>query len=147
MSPYMSAQASLLFASLANVRARTGLAIYRDAVRYMNIGYDSPTRVIQFESCTLASRRTEAIPLPTDGLLNVDEIRFRVDADGTLYQFSYSFDDGPWWALGKANAMDMSGLDFSGVIIGVYSIGEGEPVEINEFTVTHGKHPNVLETR
>ncbi|CAI7633565.1 unnamed protein product [Penicillium palitans] len=110
--------------------AKIGLAYYKDEYRYARIQYDPSDHVIVFDMVNhskdppiLIGSRLKA------NSAQVTRIQFRIFYTQHLIHFLYRLGEGDnwnrWQSHGLVDALDMTGNDFTGPVIGIFAIAKG----------------------
>jgi hypothetical protein len=118
--------------ALKHVRqARIGLAYYKDEYRYARILYEPSDDVIVFDM----ANHSKNPPILMESRVKVScahttRIQFRIFSTEQLIHFLYRVGKGDgmtgWQSRGLVDTLDMSGKDFTGPVICIFAIGEGE---------------------
>lgn len=129
---------------------KAGLALCKDECRFARIYYSSARHEIVFEVRNEArsiSRETRTpLVTTTEGEAVVGAVSFRLDSTEEMVRMSYSVapsaetgkeeeeaeEDGEhqqqrsWQLAGELDTLELTGLDFTGPVIGVFAVGEGD---------------------
>lgn len=112
---------------------RAGLALYKDECRFARVYFDFGTGEVVFEVRNVARQiqREERKTLDLAG----ESLRFQITSSEELVRFEYSLgtvageSDAKWAPAGEMDAIELTGLDFTGPVIGVFAVGDvGEQV-------------------
>ncbi|ETN37233.1 uncharacterized protein HMPREF1541_08223 [Cyphellophora europaea CBS 101466] len=111
----------------AAVSLKAGLTLYKDECRFARIHYDFGTAEIVFEVINQARSisRTQRTSVPET--LRGQQIGFRMDSTESEVRFSYvlgTAEGSQWSQAGRLDTLDLTGLDFTGPVVGVYAVGE-----------------------
>jgi len=116
----------------ADSNLKAGLAYYKDEHRFVKMFYDYFTSSVVIEIYNKAKdiSRTSKVNM----LLNEkDVIHFRVEYTETNLLFSYrsgADKQGAWASLSSVDALDMTGPDFVGPVIGVFATSQIPDVQV-----------------
>ncbi|KKA30545.1 hypothetical protein TD95_003630 [Thielaviopsis punctulata] len=125
----LDGQSSVQITSFAPT-LQAGMAVYKDEHRFASIMYNAATRKVTFN---VTNDAKEIHRNSSADVADVTKVKFKIVCRQTEYTFEY--DDGKGWKkLAAMDALDLTGLDFVGPIIGVYVVGEGQ-AEYSEFVV------------
>jgi hypothetical protein len=105
---------------------KAGIAYYKDEHRYIKLYYDFTASEMVFEIINNArsiSRKTQAaFDLQT-------QVTLRVEYTERTLKFSYG-NGLDWTCLGSLDAIEMTGPDFVGPVIGVFATADTEDVQV-----------------
>ncbi|PVH79630.1 glycoside hydrolase family 43 protein [Cadophora sp. DSE1049] len=133
-----SASATLLQDQIATgVPVQAGLALYKDDMRHSEIYYD------HLLSAVCLNKETKLNGSATTKQQSVTpkkKIEFRIVGKPKLYCFEYKVDDAPQWvSIGELDSLAITGLDFTGPILGIFSTVPDTdvyaPVQFVDFSV------------
>ncbi|KAL2074176.1 hypothetical protein VTL71DRAFT_7954 [Oculimacula yallundae] len=119
-------------AAPAGSQLKAGLAYYKDEHRFVKLFYDYDSSSIVLETVNRAKEisRTSKVDLK---LKENDFISFRVEYTETNYSFSYKVEDGEtavWTSIASVDALDMTGPDFVGPVIGIFATSQASDVHV-----------------
>jgi hypothetical protein len=122
---------AMSFGSIAwDGTTKAGLASYKDEYRFVRIFYDASEAAVIFEvlnkskNIHIASKH-KVVPKKTLGL--------RIQYTEQEYRATYSDNSDPsaeWKLAGTVDTADVTNLDFTGPVNGVFALCDGKPFEI-----------------
>lgn len=124
-----SASATLDCSTLSTLSDRglkTGLCYYKDEHRYIRVFIDLDSQQIVYEVIngvkSIRQRHAQSLSVSETG----DSLRFGVDYTEVELSFWYSISGGApeKTIVGRLDALDISGHDFVGPVIGIYAISD-----------------------
>ncbi|KAJ5200639.1 Concanavalin A-like lectin/glucanase subgroup [Penicillium cf. griseofulvum] len=117
--------------SWGSAKIMAGLACYKEEHRYLRIYYDAAKLEVVFELINTAKKiaRTEKHVL----VKAPSSVAFRIDYTEKEYRLLYSVESNTgqdWACLGTVDTLDVTNLDFTGPVIGIYALGQTEDVQV-----------------
>jgi beta-xylosidase len=113
------------------------LSLYKDDIRHADIYYHfSKSNVCFSKELKLKGE----LVIIQKALVSPSAVTFRVGAEPQQYKFEYrEKEEQEWKCLGSMDTVEMTGLDFTGPIFGVFAstrdAGAGPPVVFNDFEI------------
>ncbi|KAF8847890.1 hypothetical protein BDZ45DRAFT_733305 [Acephala macrosclerotiorum] len=120
-----AATATLLPSSNNNGPWKAGLAVYKDNFRHTEIYLDRSISKLCFSSVIGRTGKAKLVESPST-LNSSSPIFLKIEASSSAYEFLFRVEnEGEWKALGVLDTMDMTALDFTGPIFGIFASGTG----------------------
>ncbi|KAH8669178.1 glycosyl hydrolase [Xylariales sp. PMI_506] len=112
--------------------SQAGLAVYKDECRFISLGLNVGQNFVFLYGSNKAKKFSLRVEhtVKTEG-----PVFFRIGYSESRYDFAFrlSLSDG-WTLLGTVDTSLMSGMDFTGPLIGMFLVGEGE-ARFRDFTI------------
>jgi beta-xylosidase len=108
-------------------KLRAGLALYKDETRFARVYIDFQTAELVFE-VRCAAREIQREDRKKLDLAQTQEVRFQMRSSEEVVRFDYALtESGQWESAGEMDSLELTGLDFTGPVVGVFAVGsEGE---------------------
>ncbi|CZR69335.1 related to xylosidase/arabinosidase [Phialocephala subalpina] len=117
------ATATLLSSNNDNGTWKAGLAVYKDNFRHTEIYYDRSISKLCFSS-VIGKKGAAKLNQDTSNSEPNFPISLKIRATSKMYEFSFQVgDEGEWRTLGMLDTMDITALDFTGPIFGIFASG------------------------
>jgi beta-xylosidase len=117
----------------AQANFKAGICLLKDEHRYLSLSFESKFRRLLFERVNLAKDLKTSAQF---AITSNSPILLRISYSEMGYKFYFAPErDDEWVAAGTVDALDMSGLDFTGPIIGLFAIGDGCDAVFENFAV------------
>ncbi|USP76375.1 glycoside hydrolase family 43 protein [Curvularia clavata] len=119
-----TSRATLLPPTSNNTSVTAGLCVYKDEHRFFSVAYTSPSSIsLRVRNTAKKIDRYHTVQLPD----NSQPLQFIVDYTELKYDVWYRLGAvGQMIGVGSVDAMEISGKDFVGPIVGVFAVGEGK---------------------
>jgi beta-xylosidase len=125
---------AVLHLTSASVDMQAGLAVYKDEHRFLLLSHSSPSNKIVFQTFNKARRIDRCVEHQLDAA--PESVRFVFEYTEFEYRASVVVNGGERVELGRVDAVEISGKDFVGPVVGVFAIGDlGEKARFTEFVV------------
>lgn len=108
--------------SWADAGVRAGIAYYKDEHRYVSIHVDASTSEIVLE----LQNKAKGISRSERRGLEAGDVRLRISYTEEEYRLWYAVGDGAPTRLAEVDTLEMTGPDFVGPVIGVFSVAKRE---------------------
>ncbi|KAF9698043.1 hypothetical protein EKO04_004006 [Ascochyta lentis] len=103
-----------------------GLTVYKDALRHVSISISLAKRIVSVSFVDKSKKYSfsalHAAPIPA----TTAKVEFQIVATTDDYTFSFRSEGGKWTKVGVADAQLLTTRDFTGIVVGVYAVREGE---------------------
>ncbi|KAH8883238.1 putative xylanase 35 [Thozetella sp. PMI_491] len=118
---------------LIGKKVSVGLALYKDEHRYVSINVDLEKGKVRLLGLNKAVGLYQSTECRLDGRQSID---FRIQYTEKAYSFSF----GPqgkedWTLLGTIDTFFLTGMDFTGPLLGIYAVGDEIDVAFRDFMV------------
>jgi beta-xylosidase len=123
---------AVLHPTPTNTQISAGLAVYKDEHRFLLLSHSSPSNKIVFQTFNKARQIDRSVEYQLDAA--PESVRFVFEYTEFEYVASFGVDGGESVELGRVDAVELSGKDFVGPIIGVFAINIGDLGEKTRFT-------------
>lgn len=100
---------------------KAGLSLFKDAIRFVTIGFDSVSNEVMVESNTMS----HGLEIKARRALAPDRQILRLKISATLQTYELSFlapsQDSNWQSLAKIDTNDIATYDFTGPLFGIFA--------------------------
>ncbi|KAF4924088.1 Non-reducing end alpha-L-arabinofuranosidase BoGH43A [Colletotrichum viniferum] len=101
-----------------------GLALFKDALRYVSLAYDFASSRIVFDVTTTSEDKKSSVSL--DAGSGITSLSFRAETSAKEYRFFYrEKDDEDWKQAGSTCVADLAAREMTGPILGVFARASG----------------------
>jgi beta-xylosidase len=116
---------------------QTGLALYKEDCRHTEIYYDFSKSAVCFRKELKMKGDAVVSQIPLVAMRNIS---FRIRAEPSRYEFEYRVGEGQSWTLLESmDTLEMTGLDFTGPILGIFAsckdVEDAIPIVFEDFEI------------
>lgn len=102
-----------------SLNLRTGLTLYKEDVRHVDICYDSNTGKLTLEACFKLKGEPNVM---SEIAITSQKVQMQISATTLAYEFSIRIgDETEWILLGSVNALEITACDFNGTLFGIFA--------------------------
>lgn len=129
-----SANVTLCTDGLKGQCIRAGLVMYKDELRFLEVGYDFEKQEVFYNGINKPREFVRGAKETKE----VEDLNFEIRYTETSYEISYQPTSGKSWTLlGEVDTLETSGFDFTGPLLGMFAVGPDVVVRFRDFGVDH----------
>ncbi|KAJ5775010.1 Concanavalin A-like lectin/glucanase subgroup [Penicillium nucicola] len=113
-------------------KLRAGLALYKDEHRFLSIEYDFDSQQVIFHGLNKAKSFSHT---KTQDIEFQDLLSLKIVYTEASLEFSFSQTGMPWNSLYTVDTALITDYDFTGPVIGVFALGDGNEVKFSDFEI------------
>ncbi|KAJ5114231.1 xylosidase [Penicillium angulare] len=103
---------------------RTGLTLFKENARHVDISYNSDTHKVTLETCFKLKGEPKMI---REAAVASEKVQMQIVSSAKSYEFSIRTEtDKEWELLGSVDALEMTACDFTGTLLGIFAVNTHE---------------------
>ncbi|KAJ6028856.1 Xylosidase/arabinosidase [Penicillium herquei] len=104
-------------------RLKTGLSLFKENVRHVDICYDTDTKTVRLEACLKLKGEPKVI---AEVAVTAQKVEMKISSSAESYEFFIRTEtSNEWVLLGSIDALDMTACDFTGTFLGIFAVTTG----------------------
>ncbi|CEJ62227.1 hypothetical protein PMG11_10733 [Penicillium brasilianum] len=107
---------------------KTGLSLFKENFRHVDICYDTTTHKITLEACLKLKGEPKVV---AEVAVAAQIVQMKISSSAESYEFFTRAETSEEWVLlGSIDALDMTACDFTGTLLGIFAVTAAPPRQV-----------------